>query len=67
MARIALTVAGVMAGAAVGWYLGPGAGLEVWQAIPGGQLKGASLLKPEKTTNYRRKPREPRHGGSQKR
>jgi len=66
MARIALTIAGIAAGATAGFFAGPEAGIGVWQAIPGGNLKGASLGKSEKKKSWR-KTRESRHSGGHKR
>ena len=42
MARIALTVAGVAAGAAVGYFFPP-AGMAVWESVIGGAMAGASV------------------------
>ena len=42
MARIAITAAGMVAGAAVGWFFPP-AGVAMWQAVIGGAMAGSSV------------------------
>jgi hypothetical protein len=42
MAKIALTVAGVVAGAVIGYFLPP-AGLATWEAVIGGAMMGGSI------------------------
>lgn len=69
MARIALTIAGVVAGATIGYFAGPGLGLSTFNAIPGGTMKGASLGKLDVTQKKtkRRGKRESRYSGGHKR